>query len=45
VEHISPYLVVAPASFLAAAPSFYSGFGLRTVLLPVFALFFPVGLP
>lgn len=36
------YLVVAAASFLAAGLTMYSGFGLGTLMLPVFALFFPV---
>ncbi|MEM1411140.1 MAG: TSUP family transporter [Pseudomonadota bacterium] len=36
------YLVVAVASLLAAGLTLYSGFGLGTLLLPVFALFFPV---
>jgi uncharacterized membrane protein YfcA len=36
------YLVVAASSFLAAGLTMYSGFGLGTLMLPVFALFFPV---
>ena len=35
------YLVVAVAAFFAAGLTLYSGFGLGTLLLPVFALFFP----
>ena len=35
------YLSVALAAFLAAGLTMYSGFGLGTLLLPVFALFFP----
>ena len=36
------YLVVALAAFTAAGLTLYSGFGLGTLMLPVFALFFPV---
>jgi len=36
------YLIVALTSFMAAGLTLYSGFGLGTMLLPVFALFFPV---
>lgn len=35
-------ILVALASFLAAGLTMYSGFGLGTLMLPVFALFFPV---
>ena len=35
------FLVVAISAMLTAGLSFYSGFGLGTLLLPVFALFFP----
>ena len=35
-------LIVAMAAFLAAGLTMYSGFGLGTLMLPVFALFFPV---
>ena len=38
---MTPHLIICLASFLAAGLSFYSGFGLGTLLLPVFALFFP----
>jgi uncharacterized protein len=34
--------VVATVAFLASGLTFFSGFGLGTLLLPVFALFFPV---
>lgn len=37
-------LVVAVAAFLAAGLTMYSGFGLGTLMLPVFALFLPVEL-
>jgi hypothetical protein len=37
-----PFLIVAITAFLAAGLTMYSGFGLGTLLLPVFALFFPV---
>ncbi|HPQ81197.1 MAG TPA: TSUP family transporter [bacterium] len=36
------YLIVAVASFAVSALTLYSGFGLGTLLMPVFALFFPV---
>lgn len=35
-------LVIGAAGFFTAALTLYSGFGLGTLLLPVFALFFPV---
>jgi uncharacterized membrane protein YfcA len=39
---ILSFSIVALASFLAAGLTMYSGFGLGTLMLPVFALFFPV---
>lgn len=36
------YIVVCAVALLASALSFLSGFGLGTLLLPTFALFFPV---
>ena len=36
------YLVVFGVAFLASGLTFFSGFGLGTLLLPAFALFFPV---
>lgn len=36
------YLLVAISAFLAAGLTMYSGFGLGTLMLPVFALFLPV---
>lgn len=36
------YLIVALSAFLASGLTMYSGFGLGTLMLPVFALFFPV---
>jgi uncharacterized membrane protein YfcA len=36
------FAVVALAAFIAAGLTMYSGFGLGTLMLPVFALFFPV---
>ncbi len=41
---MTPYLLVAQAAAFAAFLTLYSGFGLGTLLLPVFALFFPVEL-
>jgi len=39
---ILSHLVVALSAFLAAGLTMYSGFGLGTLMLPVFALFLPV---
>jgi len=36
------YLVICTVAFLASALTFFSGFGLGTLLLPAFALFFPI---
>jgi hypothetical protein len=36
------YLVICMVAFLASALTYFSGFGLGTLLLPAFALFFPV---
>jgi uncharacterized membrane protein YfcA len=36
------YLVVCAVALLASALTFFSGFGLGTLLLPAFALFFPI---
>ncbi|MDK9708927.1 MAG: TSUP family transporter [Desulforhopalus sp.] len=36
------YLTLSLASLAVAALTFYSGFGLGTLLMPVFAIFFPV---
>jgi len=38
------YLVIALAALAASALTLFSGFGLGTLLMPVFALFFPVPL-
>ena len=35
-------LIIALCAFLASGLTLYSGFGLGTLLLPVFAIFFPV---
>ena len=37
-----PYLVVCTAAFLTAGLTLFSGFGLGTILMPVFAIFFPI---
>jgi len=37
-----PYLLPSLAAFFTAGLTFFSGFGLGTLLLPVFALFFPL---
>ena len=36
------YIIIASAALIASGLTFFSGFGLGTMLLPVFALFFPV---
>lgn len=38
------YVLIAAAAFLASGLTLFSGFGLGTMLMPVFALFFPVDL-
>ena len=38
---MTAYIAVSLAAFFAAGLTMYSGFGLGTLLLPVFALFFP----
>lgn len=37
-----PLIVICVVAFLASGLTFFSGFGLGTVLLPAFALFFPI---
>ena len=37
-----PYLILALIAMLASFATFFSGFGLGTLLLPVFALFFEI---
>ena len=36
------FVITGLAAFLAAGLTMYSGFGLGTLMLPVFALFFPI---
>lgn len=36
------YLIICAAAFFASGLTLFSGFGLGTILVPVFALFFPV---
>ena len=36
------YVIIAIAAFLTAGLTFFSGFGLGTILTPVFAIFFPI---
>jgi len=38
------YVIICLVAFLASILTFFSGFGLGTILLPVFALFFPIEL-
>ncbi|MFW6290263.1 MAG: hypothetical protein ACOC0R_04780 [Mariniphaga sp.] len=35
-------IIISIAAFFTAVLTFFSGFGLGTILMPVFALFFPV---
>ena len=35
-------IILCAAAFLTSLLTFFSGFGLGTILLPVFAIFFPV---
>ena len=37
-----PYVVVCATALIVAALTLFSGFGLGTLLMPAFALFFPV---
>jgi uncharacterized membrane protein YfcA len=37
-----PYIAIPAAAFFASTMSFYSGFGLGTLLMPVLAVFFPL---
>ena len=39
---IVEYIIIIPVAFGAALLTFFSGFGLGTILMPVFAIFFPV---
>lgn len=39
---MTSYLLIITASFFTAALTLYSGFGLGTLLMPVFAIFFPL---
>lgn len=41
-RHFVDLLIISAVALLASALTLYSGFGLGTVLLPAFALFFPV---
>jgi uncharacterized membrane protein YfcA len=41
-DSLVAYLVICAVAFLASGLTFFSGFGLGTLLLPVFALFFPI---
>ena len=36
------YIIICLAALIASALTFFSGFGLGTILMPVFAIFFPV---
>ncbi|QHL87088.1 TSUP family transporter [Nibribacter ruber] len=36
------YLLICAVAFLASGMTFFSGFGLGTLMVPVFALFFPI---
>ncbi len=36
------YLIIGAVAFIASLLSFFSGFGLGTILMPAFAIFFPI---
>ena len=36
------YVIIAAVAFVASLLSFFSGFGLGTLLMPAFAIFFPI---
>lgn len=38
------YIIICVVAFLTSILTFFSGFGLGTILLPIFALFFPIDL-
>jgi len=42
VLDLLPYFILAFVAMLASFATFFSGFGLGTLLLPVFALFFDI---
>lgn len=43
MKHLmTEHIVIAIASFITSFITFYSGFGLGTLLMPVYALFFPM---
>lgn len=42
IESVSLYLLVSLVALLASGLTFFSGFGLGTLLLPAFVLFFPL---
>lgn len=39
---MNPYAIVLSAAFFTSLLTFFSGFGLGTLLMPVFAIFFPI---
>ena len=39
---IMEIILISLAAFLTAILTFFSGFGLGTILMPVFAIFFPI---
>lgn len=39
---MNSFVIVSVASLVTAGLTLYSGFGLGTLLMPVFALFFPI---
>ena len=41
---MTEYIIICLAAFVASGLTFFSGFGLGTILVPVFALFFPIEL-
>jgi uncharacterized protein len=41
---MTEYIIICLTAFVASSLTFFSGFGLGTILVPVFALFFPIEL-
>ncbi|MBA3680261.1 MAG: sulfite exporter TauE/SafE family protein [Bacteroidetes bacterium] len=41
---MTEYIIICLAAFVASGLTFFSGFGLGTILVPVFGLFFPIEL-
>lgn len=42
INHLMDYLIISIVALIGAGLTLFSGFGLGTILLPVFGLFFPI---